>query len=123
MDDEGNGHQLKSVIVTQMRNPSLMNPDLVQCLMETCLDCFDSRSINNIDDDLVVRLLLLHDLRFIITHSLEAIPLMPGALRTTHRAREGCLLGLTGWPARQSGRLRGYRPAPCPAKPAGLGER
>ena len=56
MDDEGNAHQLKSVIVTQMRNPSLMNPDLVQCLMETCLDCFDSQSINNIDDDLVVRL-------------------------------------------------------------------
>ena len=53
---EDSDQELKSVIVSQMRNPRLMNPDLVQCLMETCLDCFDSRSINNIDDNLVVRL-------------------------------------------------------------------
>ena len=42
---DNNGKKLKQVILAQFRKPELNNHELASCLMETCLDSFDPKTM------------------------------------------------------------------------------
>ena len=54
MDQEDN--KLKRILLAQMEKPELKNRELASCFIETCLDCFDSKSMDWVDENLVVNL-------------------------------------------------------------------
>ena len=53
MDEED---KLKQIMLTQIQKPHLKCRELATCFIGTFLDCFDPKSMETIDDDLVVNL-------------------------------------------------------------------